>query len=162
MRDLTNMRFGSLLAVSFAGLFKRNYLWNCVCECGKEITVNAYQLTKKGQRSCLGCANKLRAVTHGHSMNGRHSGTYNSWAAMHTRAGNTAPDRAHAYSHIKVCERWKSFEAFLEDMGERPDGMSLDRINNSGNYEPANCRWATRAQQLANRRPYRKRVKPAS
>ena len=90
-----------------------------------------------------------KAMTkHGHRK--PMSPTYISWLDMKQRCR----DRSRKYygaKGISVCERWESFESFLADMGERPDGMTLDRINNDGNYEPSNCRWATPAEQIKNR-----------
>jgi len=92
---------------------------------------------------------------HGHRPKyGKTSPTYNSWRDMKRRCHN--PNRK-AYKNyggrgIKVCDRWMDFVNFLEDMGECPEGLTLDRINNDGNYEPGNCRWATRKQQVQNRR----------
>lgn len=74
--------------------------------------------------------------------------TYKSWSEMKTRCGN--PKRKN-YKNISYCERWEMFKNFLEDMGERPIGTSLDRINPIGNYEPSNCRWATILEQENNR-----------
>lgn len=93
-------------------------------------------------------------MSHGHFSGGRMSPTYSSWNAMKTRCLN--PNRAD-YKHyggrgIKIYNAWLDFKNFLRDMGERPDGLELDRIDVNGNYEPGNCRWATRTTQVNNSR----------
>lgn len=95
---------------------------------------------------------------HGHMVDQIHATpTYQSWKAMKKRCQSPTHDNYARYGGrgIKVCERWQDFRNFLADMGVRPDGMTLDRIDPDGHYEPANCRWATVDQQNANQRPYR-------
>src|SRR3990170_2164292 len=110
-------------------------------------------------RTAEHCANisaarkgKASWVRHGHAN--PKSPTYESWAGMLSRCRNPNQPYYHRYGGrgITVCPRWHKFENFLEDMGERPDGLSLDRINNDGNYEPDNCHWATRQEQNMNSR----------
>lgn len=129
----------------------------CLCDCGQVKTVRDTALKFGHTRSC-GClyreAMRTQNVVHGHLANGKTSKTWLSWRLMRARCFNpTCKDfRNYGGRGITVCKRWELFSNFLADLGEQPRGLSLDRINNDGNYEPGNCRWATRAQQARNTR----------
>lgn len=128
---------------------KLNGVAHCKCECGKKRDFRKIDLLRGATRSC-GCWSVDRSWKHG--LDG--TPTHFCWAGMLSRCRN---EKNHAFKHyggrgILVCDRWHDFRNFLADMGEKPDGMSIDRINNNGNYEPSNCRWATSSQQNRNKR----------
>ena len=165
--ELTGRRFWRLMVIGSSGSKDGQSFWECLCECGQTTVVCGGKLKSGHTRSCgclvkdtvakLGLASRL---THGHSINRQQTLAYRTWHGMIQRCENPN-HQAYGYyggRGIMVCEHWrKSFQAFLADMGMPPEGKSLDRIDNDGNYERENCRWATKDQQLSNRRPYRRR-----
>jgi hypothetical protein len=160
--DLTGQKFGRLTVIKGVRT-NRHVQWLCRCECGNETVVAGSLLRNGNTRSC-GCLQlelvSQRFKTHGHSYatNGKRTPTYNSWYGMIQRCTNSKHARYPDYGGrgITVCDRWQeSFENFLEDMDERPEGMTIDRIDNDGNYEPGNCKWSTAREQRLNQRPYK-------
>lgn len=123
--------------------------WLCSCECGTVKLVAASSLVQKTTTSC-GCRKRevtiARSTKHGHAGRGKLSKTYKSWKYMKDRV-TTDPD----YAEVTICQEWSDFNQFLSDMGEIPDGMTLDRIDNSIGYCKSNCRWATSLQQANNK-----------
>lgn len=148
--DLTGRVFGRLTVIERLDYSSKDRRWNwrCLCSCGKEKIASSKMLMGGQLKSCR-CLLYEGKPKHGMTK----SGTYRSWIAMKKRCEPQSKD-AHIYfkKGIFVCERWlHSFETFLSDMGERPDGTSLDRVDNSKGYYPDNCRWASPSVQSRNR-----------
>lgn len=153
--DLTGKIFGRWTVIGFSGRTKaRDSKWLCRCSCGIQKNVSGSNLTKGWSKSC-GCyrEEKSRETVNGFRVKGHP--LYSRWGQMLSRCSNPQhfayPD--YGGRGVKVCERWHDFMLFLDDMspGWRP-GLTLDRINVDGNYEPGNCRWSDSIEQMTNRR----------
>lgn len=155
--DLQGETFGQLSVIAKTGRTQKTVQWLCQCSCGTEHTTSTGNLMKGLVTSC-GCLQRRitseRSKTHGEGTKATETTEHRIWRAMLRRCRNAkcAAFKDYGGRGITVCERWLQFSAFLEDMGRRPQGKTLDRENNNGNYEPANCRWADRKTQAINSR----------
>jgi len=149
--DLTGKRYGRLVGIKDVGVnYNSSRVWSFQCDCGN-IKDIAGSLVKLGEVRSCGCLHdEIRiAIKTTHGMSKTYE--YTIWKGIKSRCADKSHPR-YGGRGITVCDRWKnSFENFLEDMGVAPDGLSVDRINNDGNYEPENCRWATIEQQSNNK-----------
>jgi hypothetical protein len=152
-RDITGGSYGRLSVLAPVERDKHGKIkWLCRCDCGKEIVAAGSDITTGHTTSC-GCSRIGATAAPTHGMYG--TTEYNTWRSMNSRCYN---QNSPGYKYwggrgITVCDEWRnSFSAFYSYMGARPEGMSIERIDNAGNYEPGNVRWATAADQNRNKR----------
>jgi len=151
-QDITNKRYGRLLVIDYVdkAYVNKDHWWLCLCDCGNSKKVLGTNL-KRGTSFSCGCLRsellRRSKQTHGMTL----TSEFNIWNGMRKRClnKNNKDYKNYGGRGIKVCDRWlNSFENFYVDMGGRPSAKhSIDRINNDGDYEPSNCRWATAKEQ---------------
>jgi hypothetical protein len=157
--ELRGQQFGRLSIQKFLRMQKGKSIWQARCGCGTVIEAVAGELLRGATKSCGCLARELISdfrTSHGMTK----SATYASWSAMHSRTSDTESTGYQNYGGrgISVCPEWSNFEIFLSDMGERPEGRSLDRKDTDKGYSKTNCQWSTPRQQANNRRKNRRYI----
>jgi len=151
-KNMIGQKIGQLLVIAPAKSYKHGSVWTCRCDCGVIVAVRGHSLRKKNPTQSCGCINPGKS-SHGH--NNTNSPTYRTWMAMKQRCSNPKNIAFDRYGGrgISVCQRWQnSFENFINDMGPRPPGHTIERRNVDGNYTPDNCCWIPNDKQCLNRR----------
>jgi hypothetical protein len=159
--DLIGLKFYNLTVLERIPN-KKYIIYKCLCDCGVITATYAFALKSGKTKSCGCLKSKLLSdahTTHGKSRPNARTRVYSSWVSMKQRCLNENNDRYRDYGGrgIKVCNEWMTFRNFYNDMGDRPEGKTIDRIDNNGNYEKSNCKWSTHDEQCLNRREKRKR-----
>lgn len=157
LENITGRRFDMLTVLEFAGIENHRARWFCQCDCGSTKVIKGVDLRSGNSGSC-GCRTRKKTLErftkHGATIGGKHSGAYRSWRSMKQRCNDPKAVNYDRYGAlgIRYCEAWEKFEAFYADMGDRPEGFSLDRIDPRLGYEPGNCRWIPNNEQAKNQR----------
>lgn len=157
LKDLTGQRFGFLTVVSRGNSKHEISYWNCICDCGKETTVARPSLIQGRTRSCgcyhdKACGERIGNIRRTHGMT--NTRLYAIWESMRARCNNKNNKRYNRYGGrgIKICKEWNTFECFMDwalSSGYQ-EGLSIERINFDGNYEPQNCKWIPKNEQAKN------------